>query len=174
MKDQDGVDRCEVCGWPLTRTAADGCMPGNCSQRPVPRPTYIQRAFTVHCGCCHRAHVANALPGMTVPEAHEFAVSAARAAGWLNAGNGLWACHECWGRLVAGTLDELTLRSNEGSELLRAAVASAPQPVALVALLKAVRAWVAEDVGRDLLPAERQLWDAWHALPEPVRALGEP
>lgn len=25
--------RCKVCGWPLAKTAADGCVVGNCSQR---------------------------------------------------------------------------------------------------------------------------------------------
>jgi hypothetical protein len=26
--------RCEVCDWPLAATAAEGCVPGNCSYRP--------------------------------------------------------------------------------------------------------------------------------------------
>jgi hypothetical protein len=30
--------RCSVCSWPLAATAAEGCVEGNCSMRPVPRP----------------------------------------------------------------------------------------------------------------------------------------
>jgi hypothetical protein len=30
--------RCDVCGWPLKASDADGCVPGNCSQRPRPAP----------------------------------------------------------------------------------------------------------------------------------------
>lgn len=30
--------RCEVCNWPLYTTTAEGCIPGNCSQRPRPKP----------------------------------------------------------------------------------------------------------------------------------------
>ena len=29
-------DRCRVCGWPLAASAAEGCVPGNCSMRPAP------------------------------------------------------------------------------------------------------------------------------------------
>ncbi len=28
--------RCDVCGWPLATNVTDGCVPGNCSQRPRP------------------------------------------------------------------------------------------------------------------------------------------
>ena len=28
--------RCERCGWPLVKRQEDGCVPGNCSQRPLP------------------------------------------------------------------------------------------------------------------------------------------
>jgi hypothetical protein len=28
--------RCRVCGWPLKATIQEGCVPGNCSQRPLP------------------------------------------------------------------------------------------------------------------------------------------
>jgi hypothetical protein len=29
--------RCEVCGWPLEKSAKEGCVPGNCSQLPAPK-----------------------------------------------------------------------------------------------------------------------------------------
>ncbi len=29
--------RCNVCGWPLAQRREDGCVPGNCCQRPAPR-----------------------------------------------------------------------------------------------------------------------------------------
>jgi len=29
-------DRCPVCGWLYARTTYEGCIPGNCSQRPIP------------------------------------------------------------------------------------------------------------------------------------------
>ena len=28
--------RCERCGWPLARSVAEGCVQGNCSERPLP------------------------------------------------------------------------------------------------------------------------------------------
>jgi predicted HAD superfamily Cof-like phosphohydrolase len=36
------VDRCDRCNWPLAATVEDGCVPGNCSQRPLP-PTQAER-----------------------------------------------------------------------------------------------------------------------------------
>ena len=30
-------DRCPVCGWPYAETIKNGCVPGNCSMRPVPK-----------------------------------------------------------------------------------------------------------------------------------------
>jgi hypothetical protein len=40
--DRGGTDdsRCAVCGWPLAAKVAEGCVRGNCSQRPLPRPFY--------------------------------------------------------------------------------------------------------------------------------------
>jgi len=35
------VPRCEVCNWPLAASAKEGCVPGNCSQRPVPINCFI-------------------------------------------------------------------------------------------------------------------------------------
>lgn len=29
--------RCDRCGWRLAQPGADGCHPGNCSHRPLPR-----------------------------------------------------------------------------------------------------------------------------------------
>lgn len=29
-------DRCERCGWKLMTSTRDGCVPGNCSERPLP------------------------------------------------------------------------------------------------------------------------------------------
>lgn len=29
--------RCRVCGWPLAESVDKGCVPGNCSQRPLPK-----------------------------------------------------------------------------------------------------------------------------------------
>lgn len=29
------VGRCKVCGWPLAASAKDGCVEGNCAERPV-------------------------------------------------------------------------------------------------------------------------------------------
>jgi hypothetical protein len=31
---ESNPDRCPVCHWTLAKTAADGCVPGNCSYRP--------------------------------------------------------------------------------------------------------------------------------------------
>ncbi len=31
---QDDSTRCPVCHWPLEKTMAEGCVPGNCSYRP--------------------------------------------------------------------------------------------------------------------------------------------
>lgn len=31
------TDRCPVCHWPLKATIQEGCVPGNCSQRPRPK-----------------------------------------------------------------------------------------------------------------------------------------
>lgn len=31
------MDTCAVCGWPLKATAAEGCITGNCSMRPLPQ-----------------------------------------------------------------------------------------------------------------------------------------
>lgn len=28
------IERCEVCDWPLAKTLAEGCVPGNCGYRP--------------------------------------------------------------------------------------------------------------------------------------------
>ena len=36
-------DRCQVCGWPLAATMEEGCVPGNCSMRPKPSPTYAEQ-----------------------------------------------------------------------------------------------------------------------------------
>ena len=30
------LEQCERCGWPLAETSDKGCVPGNCSQRPLP------------------------------------------------------------------------------------------------------------------------------------------
>lgn len=30
--------RCERCRWPLAEEAKNGCVPGNCSKRPLPKP----------------------------------------------------------------------------------------------------------------------------------------
>ena len=27
-------ERCPICGWPMAKIAAEGCIPGNCSYRP--------------------------------------------------------------------------------------------------------------------------------------------
>lgn len=35
-------ERCDVCGWPLAKDPKDGCVEGNCSQRPRPKPTYME------------------------------------------------------------------------------------------------------------------------------------
>jgi hypothetical protein len=32
-------DPCPICGWPLMASMEDGCVPGNCSMRPRPRPS---------------------------------------------------------------------------------------------------------------------------------------
>jgi len=32
------LKRCERCHWPLADDAKDGCVPGNCSKRPLPKP----------------------------------------------------------------------------------------------------------------------------------------
>lgn len=87
--------RCEVCGWPLKQTIDEGCVSGNCSLRPPPRPAYLEQLV-------------------------------------------------------------------DGAERARRARLEAR-------LLEAVAAWSAEDVGRELLPAERRLWGAWLAMPEDVR-----
>jgi hypothetical protein len=29
--------RCPVCGWPMAASVKEGCVPGNCAQRPAPR-----------------------------------------------------------------------------------------------------------------------------------------
>ena len=39
-------ERCQVCGWPLAERWEDGCVPGNCSMRPRPSPTYEERSRT--------------------------------------------------------------------------------------------------------------------------------
>lgn len=31
-------EKCSVCNWPMTASAKDGCVPGDCSMRPVPAP----------------------------------------------------------------------------------------------------------------------------------------
>jgi hypothetical protein len=31
-------ERCTHCNWPMAKEAKDGCVPGNCSMRPVPKP----------------------------------------------------------------------------------------------------------------------------------------
>jgi hypothetical protein len=36
----DDDSRCAVCGWPLTTDIKDGCVRGNCSQRPRPERLY--------------------------------------------------------------------------------------------------------------------------------------
>jgi len=36
MTDAGEGERCERCGWPLAESPADGCVPGNCSERPLP------------------------------------------------------------------------------------------------------------------------------------------
>src|SRR6202142_2561708 len=44
-REQLGTERCAVCGWPLAKSAEDGCVRGNCSQRPFPREFYdLKRA----------------------------------------------------------------------------------------------------------------------------------
>lgn len=35
--------RCQVCGWPLAESADKGCVPGDCSMRPRPNPTYAEQ-----------------------------------------------------------------------------------------------------------------------------------
>jgi hypothetical protein len=37
MTDSPEPERCEVCGWPLADSVANGCVPGNCSMRPRPK-----------------------------------------------------------------------------------------------------------------------------------------
>lgn len=41
MSDYTIGDRCPVCGWPLMAEVSGGCVPGNCSMRPQPRPAVI-------------------------------------------------------------------------------------------------------------------------------------
>lgn len=36
-KHKDWLDRCDWCSWPLDPNGGGGCVPGNCSQRPMPR-----------------------------------------------------------------------------------------------------------------------------------------
>ena len=31
------IQRCPTCGWPIASSASEGCVPGNCSMRPLPR-----------------------------------------------------------------------------------------------------------------------------------------
>ncbi len=36
-------NRCKICGWPLKETMEEGCVKGDCSMRPVPKPPAIER-----------------------------------------------------------------------------------------------------------------------------------
>lgn len=38
---------CQVCGWRCAEDAQDGCVPGNCSMRPIPKPQEDAPAITV-------------------------------------------------------------------------------------------------------------------------------
>lgn len=31
------MDRCDICGWPFAKSRDEGCVPGDCSERPVPK-----------------------------------------------------------------------------------------------------------------------------------------
>jgi hypothetical protein len=37
QKHKAWLDRCDWCSWPLSDNREDGCVPGDCSQRPRPR-----------------------------------------------------------------------------------------------------------------------------------------
>jgi hypothetical protein len=49
--------RCERCGWPLADNPKEGCIPGNCSMRPLPPlrffpeplPSYQERVDNKDC-----------------------------------------------------------------------------------------------------------------------------
>ena len=45
--------RCPVCGWPYAKDAARGCVPANCSMRPVPKHGRWQ--FCASLDACHAA-----------------------------------------------------------------------------------------------------------------------
>jgi len=42
----DPIERCPVCNWPMAASLAEGCVPGNCSQRPAPRVAAALRGFS--------------------------------------------------------------------------------------------------------------------------------
>jgi hypothetical protein len=48
----DSGTRCDVCNWPLAASVAEGCVPGNCSQRP--RPKVRQIVTAEHANDCKR------------------------------------------------------------------------------------------------------------------------
>ena len=53
--------RCDRCGWPLAQPGADGCYPGDCSTRPLPR----QRETCAGCGAPFEPHTADGPPKET-------------------------------------------------------------------------------------------------------------
>lgn len=53
-----GVARCERCGFALKEDTADGCTPGNCSQRPLPDVNYNQRLRNMITGLIQRVREA--------------------------------------------------------------------------------------------------------------------
>ena len=51
---EDGDNRrCPACGWPYAKDAAHGCIPANCSMRPVPKHGRWQ--FCASLDACHAA-----------------------------------------------------------------------------------------------------------------------
>lgn len=76
------VDRCEVCEWPLAESLSEGCVPGNCSMRPVPRCVH---GTTPPRACVHCSRVPPPAAGeerlraMTWRERDTFAVTTIRA-----------------------------------------------------------------------------------------------
>jgi hypothetical protein len=55
-------NRCAACGWPLKENVADGCVRGNCSQRPHPVRLYDPERFELE-----RAEMMKPDGGATVP-----------------------------------------------------------------------------------------------------------
>jgi len=51
---EDGDNRrCPACGWPYAKDAAHGCIPANCSMRPVPK--HGRWRFCASLDACHAA-----------------------------------------------------------------------------------------------------------------------